>query len=105
MAAILGNQAVGCAIGNPGGLRDRDQRLILFEVRLKQTEAIHSQPACVFRESGQVVHTRTVCQIKLTILCQIILKVTRWLSRQNQSGVKVCTLFGVPPERAGSAIA
>ena len=26
--------------------------------------------------TGQVVHTRTVCQIMLTILCQIILKVT-----------------------------
>jgi hypothetical protein len=35
-------------------------------VRLEQPEAIECQPACLFRESGQLVHTDTVCQILLT---------------------------------------
>jgi hypothetical protein len=67
---------MGRSVRNPSSLGDRDQRLILFEVWLEQPESLHSQPAGIFRESGQFVHTRTVCQIKLTTLCQIILKAT-----------------------------
>ena len=63
-------------VRNPGSLGDRDQRLILFEVWLEQPEALHGQLACPFQERGQFVHTGPVCQIKLTTICQLILKAT-----------------------------
>src|SRR4051794_17128706 len=65
-----------CPVRNPGSLGHRCQRLIPLEVWLEQTEALHSQPARLFRQSGELVHTGTVCQIMLTTLCQLILKVS-----------------------------
>lgn len=67
---------MGRPIRNAGGLCDTSEGLMLFKMRLKKPEALHRQFAGFIRESGQLVHTHGVCQIMLTTLCQIMLKVT-----------------------------
>jgi hypothetical protein len=69
----------------------------LFEVGLEQPEPLHCQPACLFRESGQLVHTGQVCQIKLTTLCQLILKVSL-TEHINRFGDYTLNLDRKPPQ-------
>ena len=43
-------------------------------MRLEQPEPIERQSPGVLRQTGQLVHTRTVCQIMLTDLCHFNLE-------------------------------
>src|SRR5437764_13211496 len=45
-------------------------------MRLEQPEPVEGQFPGLFRQSSQLVHTRTECQIVLTVLCHLVLRVT-----------------------------
>jgi hypothetical protein len=63
------------SVGNAGGLRHGRERLVVLKVWLEQSESLHRQFPGFFGKAGQLVHTQRVCQIQLTRLCQIILRV------------------------------
>ena len=56
--------------------RDRLQRAVILQMRLKQAEPIKGELSGLFRAPRQLVHTRRVCQIACKVLRQIICKVT-----------------------------
>jgi hypothetical protein len=74
--SVLCHPSMRGSVRNSGSSRHGQQRLVLFKVRLEQTEPIERQSPGGIREARQFVHTRTVCQIFLTDLCHLILKVT-----------------------------
>ena len=68
--ALSGSERDSC------GRRDRLQRAVMLQMRLKQAEPLKGELSGLFRESRQLVHTRRVRQIACKVLRQIICKVT-----------------------------
>ena len=61
--------------------RDRLQRAVILQMRLKQAEPIKGELSGLFREARQLIQTRRVRQIACKVLRQIIRKVTRCVAK------------------------
>ena len=69
---------------------------VLFKAGLDQPEPTQRQRADVFREAGQMVHTRRVRQLMFKELRHLILKVTAMLPFFGKTELPSAPIFGAP---------